>query len=1130
MVHQEHLGSRVDASMQGIQEEEENSEEKADEQKTFYADYSKRGTAKCKQCKKPISKGEVRIGEPVQYKAKYIHQYYHVDCVFHHFKKVRLAKNVLSNIDKLEGTEDITTAEKRMIEDRISEFNANLKKPLLTHSRQPGKKKTKINFLEAEPNQKKRNLKASNIPAAKILYTNIDQMTVSKKIELLKRIEIEKPMIVAICEVKPKNVKDEGKQHDYGIPNYSLHPVNLTESTGRGIAIYTHSSLDKSVIQLKSRLQYQEACLVEMRLRGGDKLLFCCCYRSPTPSETSEPNNQLLVELLSNISSKDYSHVCIVGDFNYKKINWATWTSTCGEDSPEMKLIEGLRDCYLHQHVEKPTRRRGSDEPSLLDLVLTNEEMQVTDIQHHAPIGKSDHDVLCFNFHCYLDFTQPKDRFNFGKGDYDAMRNDITGTKWREDFANYVAHLAADGSRVEKCWKSLKEKVLALRNQYVPKSTSSSGPSWKQKGSFPIGDQERKAITDKNRRHRAWVARGSPSENKNQERQQYTRARNKVKNLLRKAKRNFEKGIAKQCKTNPKSFWSYTRSKLRTKSGIAPLLSNPENKDSLVFDDKDKADVVQNQFSSMFTQEPEGDIPRLAPRTDAKVNNIHVTAEMVLELLKTLKINKSCGPDDIHPMMLKELAELLASPVATLFNMSIQDGVLPEEWLTAFVSPIFKKGARNLAVNYRPISLTCILCKVLETIVRKRIMEHLLSQGLLSKKQHGFLFGRSTVTQLLKYIDECIDIIVNGGVVDAIYLDFWKAFDTVPHRRLLGKLESYGITDKILHWIEAFLTGRTQVVKVNGVSSKSARVISGIPQGSVLGPLLFVIFINDLLENIDSSGLLFADDTKLFRKVGSKCDAEKLQQDIRRLEEWSQRWLLKFNGEKCHVLTMGKFENIMHTFRYQICGKEMEHVSSEKDLGVTIDENLSFDEHISNKVRIANAIVGQIRSSFTFLDGETFRRLFTALVRPHLEYAQSVWSPHLARHTKMLENVQIRATKLVDGMSDMTYEERLKILKLPTLRYRRERGDMIEIFKHINAYDSEALSASFQQRDRVTRPNDQKLTDRRAKDGTNGIQSNSFYYRTTRTWNELPSNVVNALSIEQFKNCLDAHWLDKHYN
>ena len=348
--------------------------------------------------------------------------------------------------------------------------------------------------------------------------------------------------------------------------------------------------------------------------------------------------------------------------------------------------------------MEKPTRRRGNDEPSLLDLVLTNEEMQVTDIQHHVAIGKSDHDVICFNFHCYLDYSQPKDRFNFVKGDYCAMKNDIIDTKWSENFTNFAIRIRGDRSRVEKCWELLKEKVLSLRNQYVPKSTSSSCPTWKQKGSCPIGEQQ--AIRDKNRRYRAWMATRTFG-NKERERLQYTRARNIVKKLLRKAKRNFEKGIAKQCKSNPKSFWSYTRSNLRTKIGIAPLLSNPDNKDSLVFDDKDKADVLQNQFSSVFTQEPDGDIPIITPRTDVKINSIHITSDMVLKLLKDLKINKSCGPDDIDPMMLKEIAESLASP--------IQDGILPEEWRTAFVSPIFKKGARNLAVNYRPISLTCIL-------------------------------------------------------------------------------------------------------------------------------------------------------------------------------------------------------------------------------------------------------------------------------------------------------------------------------------------------------------------------------------------------------------------------------------
>ena len=170
-------------------------------------------------------------------------------------------------------------------------------------------------------------------------------------------------------------------------------------------------------------------------------------------------------------------------------------------------MIEGLRDCYFHQHIEKPTRRRGNDEPSLLDLVLTNEEMQVTDIHHNAPIGKSDHDVISFNFHCYLDYSRPKDRFVFGKGNYKGMLNDIEETKWIENFTKFAALLPKDGSRVEKCWKSLKDKVLSLRNQFVPKSVASSTPSWKEKGSFPIGEEERKSIKDKNKKHRALLSR-----------------------------------------------------------------------------------------------------------------------------------------------------------------------------------------------------------------------------------------------------------------------------------------------------------------------------------------------------------------------------------------------------------------------------------------------------------------------------------------------------------------------------------------------------------------------------------------------------------------------------------------------
>ena len=252
--------------------------------------------------------------------------------------------------------------------------------------------------------------------------------------------------------------------------------------------------------------------------------------------------------------------------------------------------------------------------------------------------------------------------------------------------------------------------------------------------------------------------------------------------------------------------------------------------------------------------------------------------------------------------------------------------------------------------------------------------------------------------------------IVNGGVVDTIYLDFSKAFDTVPHRRLLGKLEAYGIRGNIFNWIRGFLDDRTQEVVVNGTKSDPASVISGIPQGTVLGPVLFVIYINDLLDNITSGGLMFADDTKVFRHITSRDDALELQSDIAKLEQWSNTWQLHFNAEKCHVLTLGRFENIRHAHRYRIINNEIEHVFDEKDLGVTIDAELNFEEHIARKVRVANAIVGQIRRSFSYLDCDTFRRIFTAFVRPHLEYGQAVWSPHLTRNINAVENVQVRAT------------------------------------------------------------------------------------------------------------------------
>ena len=414
----------------------------------------------------------------------------------------------------------------------------------------------------------------------------------------------------------------------------------------------------------------------------------------------------------------------------------------------------------------------------------------------------------------------------------------------------------------------------------------------------------------------------------------------------------------------------------------------------------------------------------------------------------------------------------------------------------------------------------------MEKFVKEAVLTHLIENNLLSKKQFGFVSGRSTVTQLLNYLDKCAEIVANNGVVDSIYFDFSKAFDTVPHQRLSVKMKAYGIDGKVLSWIEAFLTGREQVVRVNGELSVPMPVISGIPQGSVLGPLLFVLYINDLPGVVKSNILLFADDTKIFKQVKSQDDALRLQQDIDALKHWSDKWLLRFNTGKCHVLTMGKFHNIQYTHRYSLNDKELEHVFEEKDLGVIIDMELSFEEHMASKIKKANGIMGLIRRTFSYLDPATFKTLYTTFVRPHLEYAQPVWSPHFRKHIKMLEKVQIRATKLVDGMKNMDYTERLKELDLPTLLHRRERGDMIQVWKHFNTYDPSTLSSNFKTNPRSNRKHRFQITWNRSKDGAHGIQTNTFYFRTANTWNNLPPNVVEANNINTFKSRLDHAWFD----
>ena len=290
--------------------------------------------------------------------------------------------------------------------------------------------------------------------------------------------------------------------------------------------------------------------------------------------------------------------------------------------------------------------------------------------------------------------------------------------------------------------------------------------------------------------------------------------------------------------------------------------------------------------------------------------------------------------------------------------------------------------------------------------------------------------------------------------------------------------------------------------------------------------MLFVIYINDLPDVITNSSVyLFADDTKLFKYIKDQNDYIALQKDLDNLQCWSDTWLLRFNPKKCSVLTIGNSHTLAtpHAYSMTCDGSkhQLEQVSSERDLGVVIDENLSFEEHMQTKINKANRLMNLIRRTFVYLDKENFSLLYKSLVRPHLEYAHAVWNPYLKKHIHALENVQRRATRLVPELKGFTYAQRLSKLNIPTLAYRRARGDMIETYKIFNKYDSNVTPNLLVQSGDQTRGHSKKLFILRTRTQR---YKNSFYVRIRKTWNSLNDNVISAPSVYSFEVALDRCW------
>ena len=591
-----------------------------------------------------------------------------------------------------------------------------------------------------------------------------------------------------------------------------------------------------------------------------------------------------------------------------------------------------------------------------------------------------------------------------------------------------------------------------------------------------------------------------------------------------------------------KKFWSY----YKATSNSCRIPETMNYKGRYRSEKTDVANLFNTYFSDQFSSPSSYDIS-INFEHDT-LANLKFEEDDIFNLLRKMNANKAAGPDGIHGKLLKFCASSIAKPLSIIYNKCFKSGTIPDIWKLGNIVPVFKKGEKSSMENYRPISLTCLSMKIFEYCIRDLLMSK--CSHLLDKRQHGFLPNKSCLTQMIPFTSELAFTLNKSSRTDIVYFDFSKAFDTVNHDLILHKLKhQFGIDGLLLQFIKIYLENRKQQVIIGGSKSSPLPVHSGVPQGSILGPLLFVLFINDMFSvvNNNTNIALYADDTKIWREINRDVDQIELQKDIDGLYQWSIENKMKFHPDKCKVLAvtnkMLSFALPFWEFMYNLNGNYLSYVKYEKDLGVHIDTHLNWTTHCKAIATKANQTFGFVRRTCHFSKCSSQRRvLYLALVRSIFEHCSPIWSPQTKGALDMLDVIQRRAVKWIHKEPFVSYTDKVflakqKSLDLLPISVKFTYTDIVIfhkiVYEAINiGMPNYILKHTASEVTRVTRQNasiaDNTDTLKYKCSVTPKVDSfkNSFFVRTYIKWNQVPLHIRSIPEPSRFSSSLKEHlWL-----